>query len=137
MAHQVHQRHVSSQTGHARTPSITGMHKDDGWTEQEFDLFIQDGRYRDSFTSWGQDLWWVLVEKTTGDALLRVRGVAMGNGMEGYRRLHRWDGKLTDLGLAELRQRVLRTSEAKLERIHSQAHRGIPGIDHGVTTSVP
>ena len=33
------------------------------------------------FEEWKQDMWWVLVEKTTGDALLRVKGVEQGQGM--------------------------------------------------------
>ena len=62
-----------------------------------------------------QDLWRVLIEKTTGDALLKVKGVEQGQGMEAYRRLHRWYGKQTDMGLAEFRQRVLRPTQAKNE----------------------
>ena len=50
-------------------------------------------------------MWWVLIEKTTGEALLRVKGVEQGQGMEAYKRLHQWFGKQTDMGLAELRQR--------------------------------
>jgi hypothetical protein len=55
------------------------------------------------------------VEKTTGEALLRVRTVENGNGMEAYKRLHTWYGKKTDMGLAELRQRVIRPVQAKRE----------------------
>ena len=39
----------------------------------------------------------------------------MGNGMEAFRRFHRWYGKQTDLGLAELRQKVLRPMQDKRE----------------------
>ena len=35
--------------------------------------------------------------------------------MEAYRRLHNWYGKQTDIGLAELRQRVIRPVQAKRE----------------------
>ena len=52
---------------------------------------------------------------TTEEALLRVREVETGNGMEAYRRLHNWYRKQTDMGLAELRQRVIRPVQAKLE----------------------
>ena len=90
-------------------------HRDEVFTEQDFDIFMQDDRYRDRYEDWSQDLWWVLIEKATGDALLRVKGVAMGNGMEAFRRLHRWYGKWTDLGLVELRQQVLRPMQAKRE----------------------
>ena len=90
-------------------------HRDEVFTEQDFDIFMQDDRYRDRYEDWSQDLWWVLVEKTAGGALLRVKGVTMGNGMEAFRRLHRWFGKQRDLGLAELRQKVLRPMQAKRE----------------------
>ena len=90
-------------------------HRDEVFTEQEFYIFMQDDRYRDRYEDWSQDLWWVLVEKTTGDALLRVKQVTTSNGMEAFRRLHRWYGKQTDLGLAELRQSVLRPMQAKRE----------------------
>ena len=39
----------------------------------------------------------------------------MGNRMEACRRLHRWYGQQTDLGVAELRQKVLRPMQAKRE----------------------
>jgi len=90
-------------------------HKDEAWTEQDFDIAMHDDRYRDKYEEWCQDMWWVLVEKTTGEALLRVRTVENGNGMEAYRRLHNWYGKQTDMGLAELRQRVIRPVQAKRE----------------------
>jgi hypothetical protein len=35
--------------------------------------------------------------------------------MEAYRRIHQWFGKQTDMGLAELRQRVIRQNQAKRE----------------------
>ena len=54
------------------------MHRDEVWTEQDFDMFIQDHRYRDRYESWNQGLWWVLIGKTIGDVLLRVRGVVTG-----------------------------------------------------------
>ena len=55
----------------------------------------------------------VLIEKTSGEALLRVRTVESRNGTEAYRRLHNWYGKQTDMGLAELRQRAIRPVQAK------------------------
>ena len=61
---------------------------------------------------WNQDTCWVLVENTTGEALLRVKGVQLGQGIEAYRRLHQWFGQQTDMGLAELRQRVIRPNPA-------------------------
>jgi hypothetical protein len=91
------------------------LHRDEAWTEQDFDLFMQDDRYRGMHEGWSADLWWVLVEKTTGDALMRVQGVSMGNGMEADRRLHRFYGEHTDLGLVELRQRVLRPTQSRRE----------------------
>ena len=57
----------------------------------------------------------VLIEKTSGEALLRVRTVESRNGTEAYRRLHNWYGKQTDMGLAELRQRVIRPAQASRE----------------------
>eukprot|EP00969_Alexandrium_andersonii_P152700 6752102-Alexandrium_andersonii.AAC.1 len=33
-----------------------------------------------------QDLWWVLMEKTSGEALQRVKGAAAGEGFEVYRK---------------------------------------------------
>jgi len=91
------------------------MFRDEPWTEEEFDLACVDDRYRGKFDEWNQDMWWVLIEKTTGEALLRVKGVEQGQGMEAYKRLHQWFGKQTDMGLAELRQRVIRPNQAKRE----------------------
>ena len=67
------------------------------------------------YDDWNQDLWWVLDEKTTGDALSRVNGVETGSGMEAYRRLPRWCGKQTDVGVAEFRQMVSRPTQAMRE----------------------
>ena len=50
------------------------MHKDEYWTEQDFDVANDEDKCRDKFDEWNQDMWWVLVEKTTGEALLRVKG---------------------------------------------------------------
>ena len=76
---------------------------------------MHDDRYRDKYEEWCQGMWWVLLAKTTGEALLRVRTVETGNGMEAYRRLHKWYGKQTVMGLAELRQRVIRPVQARRE----------------------
>ena len=65
--------------------------------------------------NWSQDVWLAPVEKTTGEPLLRVQGVERGQGMEAYRRLHRWYGAQTDMCLAELRPRALMTTQAKKE----------------------
>ena len=91
------------------------MSRDETWTEEEFDLACVDDRHRKKYEEWNQDMWWVLIEKTTGEALLRVKGVEQGQGMEAYKRLHQWFGKQTDMGLAELRQRVIRPNQAKRE----------------------
>ena len=91
------------------------MFKDEPWTEEKFDMANEDPRYRDKYDEWNEDTWWVLSEKTTGEALLRVKGVEQGQGMEAYRRLHQWFGKQADMGLAELRQRVIRPNQAKRE----------------------
>ena len=64
---------------------------------------------------WNQDTWWILVGKTTGEARLRVKEVEQGQGMEASRRLHQLFGKHMDMGLAELRQRVIRPSQARRE----------------------
>ena len=90
-------------------------HREEVFTEQDFAIFTQDDRYMDRYEDWSHDLWRVSIEKTTGDALLRVKGVAMGNGMKAFRRLRRWYGEQTDLGLAELLQKVLRPMQAKRE----------------------
>ena len=76
---------------------------------------MNDDRYRDKREEWCQDMWWVLIEQTIGEALLRVRTVDTGNGMEAYRRLHNWYGKQTDMGLAELWQREIRPVQARRE----------------------
>ena len=55
---------------------------DEPWTEEEFDLASIDDKFRDKYDEWNQDMWWVLIEKTTGEALLRVKGVEQGQGME-------------------------------------------------------
>ena len=57
-------------------------------------------------------LWWTT---TTGEALLRVKRVKQGQGMEAFRRLHQWFGQQTDMGLAELRLQVIRPAQAKRE----------------------
>jgi hypothetical protein len=91
------------------------MHRDESWTEHDFDVAKDYDKCRDQFEEWNQDMWWVLIEKTTGEALLRVKGVEQGQGMEAYKRLHQWFGKQTDFGLAELRQRVIRPNQANRE----------------------
>ena len=52
------------------------MRKDERWTEQYFDVAIDDDRCGDIFDDWNQDMRWVLVEKTIGEALLRQRSGA-------------------------------------------------------------
>ena len=49
------------------------MSRDETWTEEEFDLACVDDRHRKTYEEWNQDMWWVLIEKTTGEALLRVK----------------------------------------------------------------
>jgi hypothetical protein len=93
----------------------TEKQKDEPWTEQDFDIAMHADRYRGEYDDWNQDMWWVLIEKTSGQGLLRVRTVDSGNRTEAYRRLHNWYGKQTDMGLAELRQRVVRPVQAKRE----------------------
>ena len=77
---------------------------------------MHDDKYRRNYDNWNKDMWWVPVENTSGNALLMVLTVENGNAMEAYRRLHNWYGKQTDMGLAELRQRVLRPVQAKREK---------------------
>ena len=91
------------------------IHRDDSWTEEDFDVANEDDRCMKQSGAWHQDMWWVRVEKTTGETLLRVKGVEQGQGMEAYRRLHQWFGEQTDMGLAELSQRVIRPNQAKRE----------------------
>ena len=67
-------------------------HKDETWTEQDFDIAMHDDRYRGKYDDWNQDTLWVLIEKKSGEALLRARTAESGNGMEAYRRLHNWYG---------------------------------------------
>ena len=74
-----------------------------------------DDQCRDKFDDWNQDMWWVLADKATGEALLKVKGVAQGQGMESYRSLQIWYGNCTDMGLAVLRQNAIRPAQAKRE----------------------
>ncbi len=46
-------------------------HKDEPWTEEDFDIAMHDDRYRGNYDDWHQDMWWVLIDKTSGEALLR------------------------------------------------------------------
>ena len=41
-----------------------------------------DTKYRGKYDELNQDMWWVLIKKTLGEALLRVKGVEQGQGME-------------------------------------------------------
>ena len=52
---------------------VIEKHKDEAWKEQDFDIATHDDRCRDRYEEWCQDMCWVLVEKTIGEALLRVR----------------------------------------------------------------
>ena len=83
--------------------------------KQDFDVANADDKCRDRFVNWNQDMWWILVDKTIGAALLRVKGVDQCQGMEARRRFHQWYGKQTYIGLAELRLRVIRPAQAKRE----------------------
>ena len=38
-------------------------HKDEAWTEQDFDIAMHDDRCRDRYEEWCRDMWWVLVQK--------------------------------------------------------------------------
>ena len=64
------------------------MHKDEHWTEQYFDVANDDDKCREKFEEWNQDKLWARVDYITGEALLRVKGVEQGPGMDAYRRLH-------------------------------------------------
>eukprot|EP00969_Alexandrium_andersonii_P187317 8276390-Alexandrium_andersonii.AAC.1 len=44
--------------------------------------------WKDRGEELNQDLWRVLVEKTTGEALQRVKGTVAGEGFEACRKLH-------------------------------------------------
>ena len=92
---------------------------------------MHNDRCRDKFDDWNQDMRWVRFEKTTGEALLRVRTVESGNGMDACRRLHNWYGKQTDMGLAELRQRAIRPVQAQREEDFINLYRRVAGSNDG------
>ena len=54
---------------------------------------------------------------------MRVRTVESGNGMEARVRFHNWYGQHTDMGLVELRQRVIMPVPAKMEGTSQSALR--------------
>ena len=58
------------------------MHRDEYWTEQDFDVANDDDKCRERFEEWNQDMWWVLVEKDhRGSSAQSERsGTRAGNG---------------------------------------------------------
>eukprot|EP00969_Alexandrium_andersonii_P094294 4166420-Alexandrium_andersonii.AAC.1 len=65
---------------------------DEEWTMDKFEQLLGECRdpgaqaWKDGGEELNQDLWWVLVEKTTGEALHRVKGTVAGEGLEAYRK---------------------------------------------------
>ena len=90
--------------------------KEEYWADMDFDTWarargVSDGKY----DGWSADLWWVLIEKTSGEALQRVKGTKRGEGMEAYRRLHQWYARQTTMTMQELRMKVMRPGQARNE----------------------
>ena len=69
---------VMSQLGPGIRPILKcrDMHKDEKLDRTIFDVANDDDRCGDKFDDWIQDMRWVLVEKTIGEALLRERSGA-------------------------------------------------------------
>ena len=53
--------------------------KEEYWAEMDFDTWSRNREaYEGKYESWSADLWWVLIEKTSGEALQRVKGTKRG-----------------------------------------------------------
>ena len=88
---------------------------DEEFGENEFDLWADDADTKRMYQQWNSDLWWVLVGKTSSEALMRVKGTVQGEGVEAYRKLHQWCARHTTMTMQELRTKVMRPNPAKNE----------------------
>ena len=71
--------------------------------------------FRLDLAEFSNELYEVLIDKTEGDAIARVKAGTKGNGLDAYRRVHRWYTMTTELGLTELRTRVMHPKPPKRE----------------------
>jgi len=71
--------------------------------------------FRLDLAEFSNELYEVLIDKTEGDAMARVKAGPKGNGLDAYRRVHRWYTMTTELGLTELRTRVMHPKPPKRE----------------------
>ena len=62
-----------------------------------------------------EDLYFVLTDKTEGDALVRVMSGVEGRGFAAFARLHRWFAGTTGLGIAERVRQVMHPATPKKE----------------------
>ena len=62
-----------------------------------------------------EDLYTLLIEKTEGEAALRVKSAGQSNGLEAYRRIYQWFSELTGFGLAERRKFAMTPPRVKKE----------------------
>ena len=85
------------------------------WTTLDYDEATVGGELAGREGQINEELWWILVDKTTGEALQRIRGCPEGQGIEAYRRLHQWHAGRSAATLQELRDQVMRPKEAKTE----------------------
>ena len=49
MEHQIRQRDVTGTTGYPEVLREIEKHKDEAWTEEDFDIAMHDDRYRDRY----------------------------------------------------------------------------------------
>ena len=64
-------------------------------------------------TDANEDLYYVLVEKTEGEAALRVNSGEPGEGIQAYMRVYLWFAGITGLALTEKTQLIMHPTPAK------------------------
>ena len=57
------------------------------WAGQDFDSHMHGDRYRGKYAEWHQYLWWVLIDKTSGDVLLTCTGSGAGEWNGGIQKI--------------------------------------------------
>ena len=99
---------------------LNGIERSDAeeWNEMEHDLEFpgEDKRaLSEMYHTLNQDMWWLMVYKTTGDANKKVMSCAVGEGFEAYRKVSHWYYTISSDLIGDLRMRVMRPTPATKE----------------------
>ena len=77
-------------------------------TQQDY----EEKGHSEQFDKFNEENFAVLIDKTEGEARLRIKSAQSGQGLEAYRRLHQWFTMTSGLGLAERRHKIMLPTRA-------------------------